>query len=54
MAAATAKNVHIGPDNTGLWEIKQSQAAAEKTTELLQKDIEVDDISLNLRVWVYE
>ncbi|KAI0515408.1 HypA protein [Xylaria bambusicola] len=37
---ATAHKIHITPDNTGLWSIKQTNAGAKKTTELLQNDLE--------------
>ncbi|KAJ4302165.1 hypothetical protein N0V88_002301 [Collariella sp. IMI 366227] len=32
--------MHVTPDNTGLWHIKQTGEAAEKVTELLEKDME--------------
>jgi hypothetical protein len=38
---ATAYAINITPDNTGLWHFGQSAAAANKATELLQRDIEV-------------
>lgn len=38
---ATAKTFEITPENTGLWHVKQSELAAKKTSELLQKDLEV-------------
>ena len=34
-------DMHVTPDNTGLWHIKQTDDAAKTTSELLQKDIEV-------------
>ncbi|KAI0544065.1 HypA protein [Xylaria curta] len=37
---ATARTIKITPENTGLWHQKQSEAAAKKTTELLQQDLE--------------
>lgn len=37
---ATAWKVHIDPNNTGLWKVKQTDEAAKKVTELLQKDLE--------------
>ncbi|KAJ2965829.1 hypothetical protein NUW58_g10811 [Xylaria curta] len=37
---ATARTIHITPENTGLWHLKQTEAAAKKTTELLQQDLE--------------
>ncbi len=33
--------MHVTPDNTGLWHIKQTDEAAKTTSELLQKDMEV-------------
>ena len=33
--------MHVTPDNTGLWRIKQTDEAAKTTSELLQKDMEV-------------
>jgi hypothetical protein len=49
---ATARAIQITPENTGLGQRKQSEAAAKKTTELLQKDLEVcllhiQNVSLN-------
>jgi hypothetical protein len=41
---ATAHAIHLGPDQTGLWPIKQTDEAAEKVSELLQKDLEVGEI----------
>lgn len=38
---ATARTIHITPENTGLWQIKQDEAAAKKASELLQADLEV-------------
>lgn len=38
---ATARTIHITPENTGLGHRKQSEAAARKVTELLQEDLEV-------------
>ncbi|KAI0536716.1 HypA protein [Xylaria digitata] len=37
---ATARTIYITPENTGLGHRKQSEAAAKKTTELLQQDLE--------------
>ncbi|KAI0465911.1 HypA protein [Xylaria cf. heliscus] len=37
---ATARTIQITPENTGLWHRKQTEAAAKKTTELLQQDLE--------------
>ncbi|KAI1423769.1 HypA protein [Xylaria sp. FL1777] len=36
---ATAHTIEITPENTGLWHRKQTEAAAKKTTELLQDDL---------------
>lgn len=33
--------MHVAPDNTGLWHIKQTDEAARKVSELLQEDMEV-------------
>lgn len=44
---ATAYKVHITPENTGLWGIRQSDEAANKLTELLQKDLEVNHVYFN-------
>jgi hypothetical protein len=33
--------MHVTPDNTGLWHIKQTDEAAKKVSELLQEDMEV-------------
>lgn len=38
---AATGTISISPDNTGLWNLKQSDDAARKVTELLQKDYEV-------------
>lgn len=37
---ATAQKIHIDPKDTGLWKIKQTEEAAQKTSELLQQDLE--------------
>ncbi len=44
MASTTAElpyKMHVTPDNTGLWRIKQTEDAARTATELLQQDMEV-------------
>lgn len=44
MASSTSEfpyKMHVTPDNTGLWGIKQTDEAAEKVSELLQEDLEV-------------
>lgn len=33
--------MHVAPANTGLWGIQQTDEAAQKTSELLQEDLEV-------------
>ncbi len=38
---ATARTIQVTPENTGLWHRQQTEAAAKKTTELLQEDLEV-------------
>lgn len=38
--------MHVTPDNTGLWQIKQTEAAAQKVSELLQEDMEVRRLCL--------
>lgn len=38
---ATARKIEITPENTGLWHLEQTEAAAKKITELLQDDLEV-------------
>lgn len=38
---ATPYRIHIAPANTGLWNIKQTEEAAQTTTETLQKELEV-------------
>ncbi|TRX89488.1 hypothetical protein FHL15_009657 [Xylaria flabelliformis] len=37
---ASARTIQITPENTGLWHRKQTEAAAKKTSELLQQDLE--------------
>lgn len=44
---ATAHRIHITPENTGLWRVKQTDEAANKLTELLQKDLEVNHVYFN-------
>lgn len=39
---AKSTRISISPENTGLWGIKQSEAAAERVTELLQLDLNVE------------
>ncbi|RYP69759.1 hypothetical protein DL769_005190 [Monosporascus sp. CRB-8-3] len=44
---ATASKIQITPENTGLWHVKQSEPAAKKATELLQKDLENHHVFFN-------
>ncbi|GAB1314934.1 hypothetical protein MFIFM68171_05144 [Madurella fahalii] len=39
--------MHVTPDNTGLWHIKQTEEAARKTSELLQQDLEAHHVFFN-------
>jgi hypothetical protein len=41
---ATSRKIQITTENTGLWHCKQSEAAAKKTSELLQEDLEVSEL----------
>lgn len=38
---ATAYAINVTPENTGLWQFGQNEAAAKKASELLQEDMEV-------------
>lgn len=40
-ASITPYHIHISPDKTGLLELKQTDEASKKVSELLQKDLEV-------------
>jgi len=44
---AFARTISIAPDNTGLWGLRQSDAAAKKTSELLQQDFENHHVFFN-------
>ncbi|KAK8135303.1 hypothetical protein PG984_003243 [Apiospora sp. TS-2023a] len=44
---ATAYKIHITPDNTGLWGIRQNDHAAETATVLLQKDMDNHHVFFN-------
>ncbi|KAK8047665.1 hypothetical protein PG996_015729 [Apiospora saccharicola] len=44
---ATAYKIHIAPDNTGLWGIRQNDHAAETATVLLQKDMDNHHVFFN-------
>ncbi|KAI0123057.1 HypA protein [Xylariales sp. AK1849] len=44
---ATAHAIKITPENTGLWHLGQTESAANKATELLQKDIEQHHVFFN-------
>lgn len=37
---ATPYQVHVVPEDSGLWEFKQDKETAEKTSELLQEDLQ--------------
>lgn len=39
--------MHVTPDNTGLWRIKQTDEAARKVSDLLQQDLEASFSSLS-------
>ncbi|KAL2878301.1 hypothetical protein SGCOL_006270 [Colletotrichum sp. CLE4] len=43
----TSTRIVITPDNTGLWGIKQSDEAAKRTSELLEKDLNLHHVFLN-------
>lgn len=38
---ATAYQMHVGPENTGLLKVRQNDETAKKVTELLQRDLKV-------------
>ncbi|KAL2191791.1 hypothetical protein L209DRAFT_761414 [Thermothelomyces heterothallicus CBS 203.75] len=40
-------NMHVTPDNTGLWHIRQTDEAAKKVSELLQEDMEKHHVFFN-------
>jgi hypothetical protein len=44
---ATPYQMHIVPENTGLWKTKQTEAAAKKASELLQQDLKVAETGLH-------
>lgn len=46
---ASAHKIHISSENTGLWGVKQTDEVAKRTTELLQKDLEVFHVYFNDR-----
>ncbi|KAI3396354.1 hypothetical protein diail_12244 [Diaporthe ilicicola] len=46
---ASPQRIHISPQNTGLWGVKQTDEVAKKTTELLQKDLETYHVYFNDR-----
>ncbi|KAI8627697.1 HypA protein [Xylariaceae sp. FL1651] len=46
---ATAHTIQITTENPGLWHYKQSEAAAKKTTELLQEDLQKHHCFFNNR-----
>lgn len=45
--AGTPYQVHIVPENSGLWKAKQTDAAAKKASELLQEDLEKHHVFFN-------
>ena len=47
MASNLPFKMHVTPDNTGLWHIKQTDEAANKVSELLQEDMEVSSAILS-------
>lgn len=47
---ASPFTIHIGPSDTGLWRIQQTEAAAKCTSRLLQHDI---DVSLYRDIYDY-
>ncbi|KAL2162733.1 hypothetical protein VTH06DRAFT_6569, partial [Thermothelomyces fergusii] len=52
MASAAADlpcRMHVTPDNTGLWRIRQTDEAARKVSELLQEDMEKHHVFFNQR-----
>lgn len=46
---ASAHRIHISPENTGLWGVKQTDEVAGKVTELLQRDLDVYHVYFNDR-----
>lgn len=44
---ATAWKIHVNPQDTGLWKVKQTDDAAEKASELLQQDLEKHHVFFN-------
>ncbi|RSL50221.1 hypothetical protein CEP53_008880 [Fusarium sp. AF-6] len=44
---ATPYRIHITPTNTGLWNIRQSEEAAQTVSETLQKDLRNHHVFLN-------
>ncbi|KAK7747164.1 hypothetical protein SLS62_009106 [Diatrype stigma] len=44
---ATANTIKVTPENTGLWHVHQTESAAKKATELLQKDLEEHHVFFN-------
>ncbi|KAL0934789.1 Oxidoreductase AflY 1 [Colletotrichum truncatum] len=44
---ATSSRIKISPENTGLWNIRQSEEAAVKAGELLEKDLKSHHVFLN-------
>ncbi|KAL5588220.1 hypothetical protein FOBRF1_014748 [Fusarium oxysporum] len=46
---ATPTHIAISPHNTGLWGIEQGELAAQRTAELLEKDLALHHVFLNRR-----
>ncbi|KAK3997557.1 hypothetical protein QBC44DRAFT_364365 [Cladorrhinum sp. PSN332] len=46
-AGTSAFKMHIDPENTGLWGVRQTEEAAKKVTELLQEDMEQHHVFFN-------
>ena len=44
---ATAYQMHVVPEDTGLWKVKQTEESAKKATELLQQDMRDHHVFFN-------
>lgn len=51
---ATSRKILITPENTGLWHPKQTEAAANKTSELLQQDLDVGVLIIPISDQVFQ
>lgn len=49
---ATSKRISLTPSTTGLWNIIQRDEVAEKTSDLLQQDMEVNNPFLHTKMTV--